>query len=40
MTQKEKRKVLRICEALVEFSELTSDEETLEKEMEAWMKMC
>ena len=37
MTQKEKRKGLWICE---EFSELTSDEEALEVEMEAWMGMC
>ena len=34
MSQKEKRKVLRICEALAEFPELTSDEEALEEEMD------
>ena len=40
MSHKEKKRVLRICEALAEFPELTSDEEAFEEEMEAWMEMC
>ena len=40
MSHKEKKRVLRICEALAEFPELTSDEKALEEEMEAWMEMC
>ena len=40
MSHKEKKRILRICEALAEFPELTSDEETFEEEMEAWMEMC
>ena len=40
MSHMEKKRVLRICEALAEFPELTSDDEALEEEMEAWMEMC
>ena len=38
MSHKKKKRVLRICEALAEFPELTSKEEALEEEMEAWMR--